>query len=53
MNIEGLKLNLHNLDAPKSCRDVIAMLEEACAQFECINSHLAKILEKADVPELV
>ena len=48
MNIEGLNLNLHNLDAPRSRQDVIAMLEEACAQVALMNECMATLLRNAE-----
>ena len=47
MNINGLNINIHTLEAPASRQDVIAMLEEACAQVEYMNECMAKRLQDA------
>ncbi|WP_448098143.1 hypothetical protein [Luteibacter yeojuensis] len=41
MNINGLNLNLHNLETPRSRQEVIVMLEEACAQLVLMNECMA------------
>lgn len=51
MNIEGLKLELHNLHEPKSREDLIFLLEEACAEFTRINAMLAQIIESGRVAQ--
>lgn len=46
MQFDSPQLNLQLLDAPKSREDLIALLEEACAEWESIHAHMATILEK-------
>jgi hypothetical protein len=46
MQIESQKLNLQSLDAPKGREEIIALLEEICAEWNCIHAHMDKILEK-------
>lgn len=48
MNIQGLNLNIHSIDAPAGHLQVISMLEEACVQIGFMNECMASVIDECE-----